>query len=100
MGHARALLPLHKPTQRELAKRVITNQLSVREVEKLAGIGVGPAKIKPKKSRDTQKVEEELMQALGRPVTLGHKKNGRGKISIFYQNLDDLDALIERLKKL
>jgi ParB family chromosome partitioning protein len=39
-------------------------------------------------------VEAKLRTKLGAKVSLNHKKNGAGKLTVFYGNLDDLDRIL------
>ncbi|MEP1207090.1 MAG: ParB/RepB/Spo0J family partition protein [Rhizobiaceae bacterium] len=100
-GHARALIPMSAPEA--LAKRIVDEGLSVRQVEHLAGQESQSPKSKAasaggqKKDADTQALENRLSDALGLKVKISHKANGRGRVSIDYQDLDQLDALEAKL---
>jgi ParB family transcriptional regulator, chromosome partitioning protein len=101
MGHARALLAVSGPRQIELAQRVVALDLSVRETEHLVGQGPpAPRKSKTpaRKDRDIVALEEELSETLGATVSIAHGKNGRGRLTIDYGGLDQLDDLIARLR--
>lgn len=101
MGHARALLAVSGARQVELAQRVVALGLSVRETEHLVGEGT-PAVKKQKrpirKDRDIVALEEELSENLGATVTIAHGKSGRGRLSIDYGGLEQLDDLLARLR--
>jgi len=101
MGHARALLSVPGPRQLELAQRIFALALSVRETEQLVSKGK-PSSNRPKvtvrKDRDIAALEETLSDNLGTTVTIRHQKSGRGKLTIDYSDLDQLDAVLERLK--
>ncbi len=102
MGHARALLTISGPRQVELAQRVVALGLSVREAEQLVSKGPSTAKRMKRparKDRDIVALEETLSEILGTAVTIFHKKSGRGKLIVDYTNLDQLDAILARLKK-
>jgi len=97
MGHARALITSEKPSQ--LAKRVIADDLSVRETEKLAkGPIAKPAraqKIKTEKDSDTRALEGDLSANLGMGVTIDHTQGKEsGRVTISYKDLDQLDSLL------
>ena len=102
MGHARALLSLEKPSQLEIARRVVSLRLSVRETEQLVNRGVQTklksGKLSATKSRDVKRLEEEIGSVLGATVDIQHKKSGAGKLIIHYGNLDQLDDLLSKLK--
>ncbi len=94
-GHARALVVLDNPVA--LARRVVAEGLSVREVEKLAKAAPGPAERKAArkptaKDADTRALEGELTANLGMKVTIEHK-DGAGVVSIRFASLEELDDL-------
>ncbi len=104
MGHARALLPLEGAQQVLLANKIVLEGLSVREAEKLVQKqGSEPEKSKPKKahrlSRDTQRLQEEMSACLGTHVEIKPGNKGGGKLVIAYANHDQLDELLNKLKK-
>jgi ParB family chromosome partitioning protein len=101
MGHARALLAVPGPRQLDLAQRIVALGLSVRETEQLVSKGIPASKrIKKaaRKDRDIAALEESLSEILGTMVTIRHQKSGRGKLTIDYTDLDQLDAILARLK--
>lgn len=102
-GHARALLAVSDPEQ--IAKRVIEQGLTVRDVERLGqdearseNKPVRAAAPKPEKDPDTRAVEKALEEALGLGVSIQHRANGGGDMKISYKTLEQLDALCRRLK--
>lgn len=103
-GHARALLAIEDAyMQREVFGRILEKGLTVRDVEDLARHGASPAKSKVKKSsikdREILLLEEELCQKLGTKVEVSTKKNNKGKVTIEYYSLDDLDRILEIIRK-
>jgi ParB family chromosome partitioning protein len=102
MGHARALLAISGSRQAELAHQIITRNLSVREAEQL----VGQAEVtsrktprkQPRKDRDLQALEEELSEILATAVTIKTTKGGRGKLTIDYASLDQLENVLQKLR--
>ena len=112
MGHARALLALDKAEQIATANQITARKLSVREAESLvkkvaeADDGTAAKARKPAKSRDVQRVEEELSDLLMAQVEVRVKKRVRrrgkvqdmGEVSIQFGSLDELNGLIERLR--
>jgi ParB family chromosome partitioning protein len=102
MGHARALLALPALKQIDLAREAVARQLSVRQVEKrVAGLTPRPvARGRARIDRDVARLEEELSGVLGTSVTLRPgAKPGSGKLVIHYSSLDQLDALLARLRQ-
>jgi ParB family chromosome partitioning protein len=96
-GHARALIT--SPNASELARQVITRNLSVRETEALVKTPAQKAKSsgprgKSDKDADTRALENDLSANLNMRVTIDHGSAGEGGvISIRYRTLDDLDLL-------
>jgi ParB family chromosome partitioning protein len=102
MGHARALLALPALKQIDLAREAVARQLSVRQVEKrVAGLTPRPvARGRARIDRDVARLEEELSGVLGTSVTLRPgAKPGSGRLVIHYSSLDQLDALLARLRQ-
>ena len=102
MGHARALLALdNEAAQLKLAYAIIAQSLSVRSVEGLVQQAV-PRKAKLNKNKikdqDIANLEEELRSILGTKVTVEDKK-GKGQLVIEYYSLDDLDRVLNILRK-
>jgi len=101
MGHARALLALPALKQIEIAREAVARQLSVRQVEqRVAGMTERPAgRARMRIDRDVARLEEELSGALGTTVTIRTgAKPGSGKLVIHYSSLDQLTALLDRLR--
>lgn len=100
-GHARALITA--PNASELARQVLTRNLSVRETEALArnpekkgtGKTSGP-RGKSEKDADTRALENDLSANLNMRVTIDHAGDS-GTLSIRYSSLDDLDLLCRML---
>jgi len=111
MGHARALLSLERATQITAANQISAKKMSVREAESLvkklaAEFSLQAPKVTKEKSRDVRRVEEELSDLLTAEVEVRIKKQikrgGRrqdvGELAIAFSSLDELNALIERLR--
>ena len=105
MGHARALISVDVARQANLARKIISLGLSVREAEAL----VGGLDLSPKTKgvsgrqsvdRDTINLQETLAQGLGMAVTISHsKKAGSGAVTLKYKTLDQLDQIVKKLKR-
>jgi len=98
-GHARALLAVSDPDS--AAKQIIAQGLSVRDAERLAQreaeAAERPARVKKDKDADTLAMERDLAAALGLVVRLDHHGEG-GELRVRYKTLEQLDALIAKLK--
>jgi ParB family chromosome partitioning protein len=101
MGHARALLALPALRQVELANEIAAKGLSVREVEKRVGelLARPKPRIPRTVDRDVARLTEELAQKLGTHVQIKQKGKGRGALIVEYRTLEQLDVLLEKLKR-
>jgi ParB family chromosome partitioning protein len=105
MGHARALLTLPVIQQIETARLVADRQLTVRETEKLVQTlqagnpSAVPAKPVKKIDPDLSRLQEDLSDKLGAKVQIAAGKKGRGKVTIEYASLDQLDGLLALLRQ-
>ncbi|QDF65476.1 ParB/RepB/Spo0J family partition protein [Shewanella sp. SNU WT4] len=99
MGHARALLGVSGETQTELAKLVISKGLTVRETENLVTKTNNPPKVAEIniKDPDVSRLESQLIERLGAKVAISHNNKGQGKIVINYQNLAELDGILNKI---
>jgi len=97
-GHARALLAL--PTQKdqlELARRIVKNNLSVRQAETEVGL-VSKKKRKTKEQPEEKPthikfLENAISNHLGTRVVIDEKRGGKGKITIEFYNHEDFERL-------
>jgi len=102
-GHARALLSVESLSeQKELFDYTVRRGISVRELERLVREGLKPRRLKHKLKiqRDYNVVllEEELQKVLGTKVRIVAKRK-RGKIVIEYYSNEDLDRIINLIKR-
>ena len=99
MGHARALLGLTGGQQSEVAQVVSGKGLTVRDTEKLVRKCLEPAKPKPEKTvdPDVQSLMTRLSDNLGAPVVIDHNAKGKGKITINFNDLEQLDGILSKI---
>ena len=109
VGHAKVLLGLQGKAQREAAEVVVNKGLSVRETERLvehllqkvSDIDT-PAKINTKqdipKDPDIRRLENSLSEKLGASVEVVHGQNGKGRVIIQYNNLEELDGILAHIQ--
>lgn len=98
MGHARALSSLDRPQdQLELAGRIVSGQLNVRQVEDL----IRRWKSEGKKAKAThhepsprdpnvRAAETRLQEHFGTKVSIHQTEAGKGRIEVHFENVDDL----------
>ena len=97
-GHARSLIGLNNSI--ELAKKIIQKKLSVRQSEILARqFKDKKFKLVSKKDPNILDLQKSLEEKIGLTVSINNKKNNSGIISFEYRDLDQLNRLIETIKK-
>lgn len=102
MGHARALLPLEDlQEQRRLAKMIVAEGLSVRDVERLVEQWRSPAHKEPPTEAapidpNIKAAERKLQKHLGTQVKILLNKNG-GRIQIEFHTEEELERLYDLL---
>ena len=106
MGHARALLAVEdSEKQTFLAKKIINEKLSVREVEKLVKNLDKPVKEKPSPDTQLQAIyesyEEKIKQSLATKVKISPsvKTKGAGKFEIEFYSTEDFERILERIMR-
>jgi ParB family transcriptional regulator, chromosome partitioning protein len=105
MGHARALITAEDPET--LARLVISQGLSVRQIEKMAtsksstGSGSSSHSVTGKSGKDVDilALENELSSTIGLKITLDPQGAEQGILKIHYKSLDQLDDICSRLNK-
>ena len=99
MGHARALLTLDDERQVDVAQEIVRLGLNVRQTEVFVSELTKPKQSKKIRTNDadTLRLEENLSQRLGQPVQIRHSVKGNGKLIIAYNNLDELDGVLEKI---
>jgi len=101
-GHARALLGIRDAEG--VARRIVAEGLSVRDVEAIASVEMpaaeGPRPGRPRRpDRDAglRSLEQALAQALGFGVAVKTKAGGEGEIRIRYGSAEELETLSRKL---
>ncbi len=103
-GHARALLAFDNPD--EIAHRIVSDNLNVREIEQLARahaeVGNPPNETKSvdgKRIKDPnlRDIEKQLSDSLGMNIEIRPSGDG-GELRIRYASVEQFDGLCERLR--
>ena len=104
MGHARAIVNVDAvDKQLFVFHEIIDKGLSVRQTEQLVrklyqeGKGVKKS-VKPELPQAFRKIEDNLASQFGTRVKLVHQKKGHGQILFEYYSLEELNALLDKLK--
>lgn len=99
-GHARALLAFDNPViMLEVAKNIVPNKLTVRDIEKLAKRPNGATskpKSKPRRDSFYDEVELSLSEALGTKVKV-YNGRSKGTLEIEFYTLEDLKNIANRI---
>ena len=97
-GHARSLIGLVNSV--DIAKKIIQKKLSVRQSEILVRqFRDKKFKLVSKKDPNILDLQKVLEEKVGLTVSINNKKNNSGTISFEYQDLDQLNKLIDTIKK-
>ncbi len=96
-GHAKILVGLSNASF--LAKKILENNLSVRQAENLVKI-FKSKKTRIKNSKDVNIIdlEKSLSEKIGLNVTIKNNKRNKGVITFFYKDIDQLNKIIEIIK--
>lgn len=100
-GHGRALLSIEDPKVRDqIAKKVMEEKLSVRDLERLVQNLKKKKKVKRTDNTRTKspfiiELEENLQRILGTKVNIHRNRNKKGKIEIEYYSDEDLERILD-----
>lgn len=100
MGHARAMLTLSGDLQSKAARTVVEKGMSVRDAEGLVRKMSSPkpdAKAPQSEDPDIVRLQNTLSDNLGAAVNIAFNKSGKGKMTIKYNSLDELDGILKKL---
>jgi ParB family chromosome partitioning protein len=103
MGHARALLGLpQRRQQTEVATLVVRKSLSVRETEALVRRMAQPQRTSAPEQPQTvdpniRRLQDDLSEKLGATVAIEHAHNGKGRLVVRYNSLDELDGILTHI---
>ncbi len=103
MGHARALLALSGSAQTHTARQVVEKGLSVRETEDLVRRLLEQRAATPRKTTETvdpdvRRLQDELSERLAARVRISHGSKGRGRLTIEYHSLEELEGVLARIR--
>lgn len=105
-GHARALLALESGEQQyQAALKIISERLSVREVERLVKALNKPKKEEKKEEeRDLsfifKDLEERMKRIMGTKVVINKRDRNKGKIEIEYYSEAELERIVELIESI
>jgi len=106
-GHARALLAVEDgDLQYQLAGKIVAENMSVREVEKL--VKSLSKKKEPKESKEEdesislifRELEDRMKTAMGTKVSINRKDKNKGRVEIEYYSEAELERIVELLESI
>ncbi|MBB3048886.1 ParB family chromosome partitioning protein [Litorivivens lipolytica] len=100
-GHAKAIVGLAKPQQRELARKAVSHEWTVRRLEEEAKKLRTPDPTPPPyhKDRDIALLEEDLSETVGQPCRIQYNdKTGAGELKIRFFGNSDFEGILSRLR--
>lgn len=101
MGHARALLSLEGLKQSEVANEIVSRSFSVRQTEEwVRCLLKAPKSSTPqdfKTDPNTVALQKELSEKLGARVVIHHNAKGKGKLIMYYHNLNELEGILGKI---
>lgn len=112
-AHARLLVSLPVLQQRELADKIVSEQMTRRQLERRVKVlspqanPLPPASVNVDRIQGTEKkdkrdsniveLENRLSETVGLQTTVEYQPDGSGKVSFVFHSLDELDGLLAKL---
>ena len=98
-GHAKLLASMEQKEAEETAKKIIKNKLSIKDLSGITSKKTTNKNTKQKtKETDILNVERDMSESFGHKIEIDTKNKKAGRVSIFYNTLDELDTIIQKLK--
>ncbi|GIX32141.1 MAG: chromosome partitioning protein ParB [Lysobacterales bacterium] len=98
MGHARALVTLPRERAIALAREASAKGWSVRELERRVRAQPGARRKGARKAdADVLRLAEELGERLGTRVEIRQGRGGKGRLVLYFYDLDQLQGLLDRI---
>ena len=96
-GHAKILVGLENCLS--ISKKIILKKLSVRQTENLVRFYKTPKrKLSNNKDPNIRLLEQDLSEKIGMNIEIKNRKNNKGTITFSYNELEQLNRIIELLK--
>lgn len=103
VGHAKVLLGLRGDEQITVANSIASKGLSVRETERIVAkiLNNDEEESMPKRHSmdpDVKRLQEELAEKLCARVEIQHGPQGKGKLVVQYNSVEELEGILEHIK--
>ena len=98
-GHANLLASMDSKEAEDLAKKIVKEKLSIKDLSGLTSKKPTNKNAKQRtKDTDILNVEQEMSESFGHKIEIDTKNKNAGRVSILYKTLDELDSIIQKLK--
>jgi ParB family chromosome partitioning protein len=97
-GHAKILASMDPKEATELAQKIVSLGMTVKDTATTTKTGATKNKTKTK-NRDLLNIEEELSENIGHKTQIEQQTTSKGKISISYTSKDERESIITKLLK-
>ena len=98
-GHAKILASMEPNEAEELAQKIVTLGMTVKDAAYSTKTKSTKSNTKTK-NRDLLNIEEDLSESIGHKTQIDQQTTSKGKISISYSSKDEREAIISKLLKL
>jgi len=96
-GHAKILVGLESASF--IANKIVERGLSVRQSENLVKIHKSKIRKKPIKDANIRDLENKITEKIGLNVEIKNSKRNKGSLTIRYQDIDQLNKIIDIISK-
>jgi ParB family chromosome partitioning protein len=96
-GHAKILVGLENAIF--IANKIVERGLSVRQSENLVKIHKSKIRKKPIKDANIRDLENKVTEKIGLNVEINNSKRNKGSLTIHYQDIDQLNKIIDIISK-
>ena len=96
-GHAKILVGLENAIF--IANKIVEGGLSVRQSEDLVKIHKSKIRKKPIKDANIRDLEKKVTEKIGLNVEIKNSKRNKGSLTIHYQDIDQLNKIIDIISK-
>ena len=96
-GHAKILVGFENAIF--IANKIVERRLSVRQSENLVKIHKSKIRKKPIKDANIKDLENKVIEKIGLNVEIKNSKRNKGSLTIHYQDINQLDKIIEIISK-
>jgi ParB family chromosome partitioning protein len=98
-GHAKLLASMSPADAESVARKIAKESLSIKDLSSFISSKKQNKTTKTKtKDTDLLNIEKEMSESFGHKIEIETKNKKSGKVSIYYNTLDELDNIISKIK--